>query len=218
MVIKVSKRYEEAVRLLVDSIIAERQRKFLEAYVNSAYNLYEACKKSKIRPVDGKKFLGMDSSKLLMMLLKMDSEEDKSQSAPSLEWTIGQYKEMFDDIKERLEDNRTKVKDIEDPDLYKVMVKSIEDDEESLRKLLKLITDFQSKFSDMINQELVNINSYSLDKLIDMADTLANDVKLMAGKLKWYESGDGDKIDGMQEEKEIEDENRVQVEEGGSVL
>lgn len=214
-----SEKYKKVIDYCMNNIMTERQGRFVRAYFANGWNAYKASKAIGVLPQEGNKMVNSSVVQLCLMLAKLDTEDNTENKAPSLEWTIGQYKEMYDKIKERLECNRTKVKDsLDDVEMYEAISKQIEEDEEALRKLLKLITDFQNKFGDMINQELINVNSYGLDRLIDMADKLALEVKESAGRLKWYEVGAGNiKEEGdngkMQEwqQREREEVNRQEA-------
>lgn len=81
---------------------------------------------------------------------------------PTLEWTLSELMSLYKSSKDS-------------------------GDEDKMAKLLKQITDYQSKFGEMINENALRYGQMSTQELMDSVKPLMEDIQKYINKKKWHE-------------------------------
>lgn len=103
---------------------------------------------------------------------------------PTLEWSLTQLMRLYNDYEERFEALRSN----KDPEVYD-MIESIKT---KMSNLLKQITDFQNKFGQMIDDDILKISKLADHELSEEINKMIDESKEYLSRKKWYDNKKND--------------------------
>jgi regulator of replication initiation timing len=103
---------------------------------------------------------------------------------PTLEWSLTQLMRLYNDYEERFEALRSN----KDPEVYD-MIESIKT---KMCNLLKQITDFQNKFGQMIDDDILKISKLADHELSEEINKMIEESKEYLSRKKWYDNKKND--------------------------
>jgi len=110
---------------------------------------------------------------------KRKYKEEQYNEKPTLEWTLNQLMKLYRDYEDRF----NYIKDSKDPDVYD-MIESIK---KNMGVLLKQITEFQTKFGQMIDDDALRISKLSDKALGEEIERLTAECKDYLKRKRWYD-------------------------------
>lgn len=168
-----------------------KQKEFIREYVANGFNVAKAAEKVGMARQNA--YIGLNNKivKVCVALSVLAKNDKNKDSVPTLEWTIGEMREMYDTVKSRVVSCRKMLEDSDiDTDRLKEINKMIDRDEKMQSTILKQITDYHNKFGEMLDEEFMRISRLSIEELVDTIQNLSGEVVSLLKKEKWYEIKD----------------------------
>lgn len=176
---------KERVLELIRKDMNANQCRLAQAMIDTEMDLVKASELLKIK----KEYLqsqwyGTDSNLIraytILSLIKIDTGVKRGNVIPTLEWNLEQLMTLYEDYQERFNELKATKDTIEDYDDRMESIKS------KMQALLKQITEFQAKFGQKIDEDVMRINKLSDDELAKEFDALIRECGLYINKSKWH--------------------------------
>lgn len=144
--------------------------------------------------------------KIVVALKELDNEKSARQMAetPTLEWNLNQLMILYQDYQERFD----RVKDDKSIANYD----QVENIKKQMQSLLKQITEFQAKYGQKLDDDILKISKMSDEELASELKRLTYECDKYLKKPKWYDKAYKKRMikeEGNEEESKIEEEAEV---------